>query len=192
MCAMETQRQGSGGVTAVVAQPMSHHALPGGVAGERLTNGVRYASVAGVNRRAGTQITRGGGHYCLAWLCEPADRAARSLSSSGGVRKECFEAAEGFRGKLWLGDWLKRSVSLACACWGFVGGLISDLRERAFLRFSSVSAPAFGIAFGGACSVPAVGCSTATQRGGENISFKYESESFDGNNFISNILRRQS
>ena len=40
----------------VAAQPMSARALPGGIAGERLTNGVRCASVAGVK----TQLNTGG------------------------------------------------------------------------------------------------------------------------------------
>jgi len=57
---MKAQRQASGGVAAVVAQPMSPNALLRGVSREGLTNGVRCARVAGMNRRADTQITRGG------------------------------------------------------------------------------------------------------------------------------------
>ena len=50
MSGMEAQRRAEG----VAAQPMSAHALLGGIAGERLTNGVRSASVAGMKRRPNT------------------------------------------------------------------------------------------------------------------------------------------
>ena len=56
MCGMEAQRQAEG----VAAQPMSAHALLRGISEEGLTNGVRYASVAGMNSPAATQTTGGG------------------------------------------------------------------------------------------------------------------------------------
>ena len=56
---MKAQRQADS-VAAVAAQPMSAHALPGGIAVERLTNGVRSASVAGMSREL-TRKSRGGG-----------------------------------------------------------------------------------------------------------------------------------
>jgi len=43
---MKAQRGADGGVSAATAQPMSAHALPGGVAGERLANGARSARIA--------------------------------------------------------------------------------------------------------------------------------------------------
>ena len=184
MCGMEAQKQPNG-VVAATAQPMPPHDLLRGVSREGLTNGVRYAIVAGMNEQ--TRKSRGGGHYCLAWLCDPDGRIARSLVSSGGWRKECFGVAEGFSGELRLGDRLTRSASLACVCLWFVGGLISVLQALAFLRFSSASAPAFGTAFGGACSVHAGCCSTASERGGENISFLLGAKSFVGINFTPNI-----
>ena len=104
------------------------------------------------------------------------------------MREECLESAEDFRGESRSGGgWLSRSVSLACACWGSVGGLISDLRKRAFLRFSRANALVLASAFGGECSVLAVGCLPTTDRGGENISFRYGGESFVGSTFISNV-----
>ena len=83
---MKAQRQASGGVTAVVAQPMSHHALPGGVAGGRLTNGVRCASMAGMNRRAEMQIPRGGG-------CSPSLNQQRLNLSRAGKHYRGFGRA---------------------------------------------------------------------------------------------------
>lgn len=187
MSGMDAQRQPNG-ATGVAVQLVYPHALLRGVAKKRLANGVRCASVVGMNSPAATQTRRG--HYCLAWLCEPADRFARSLGSSGGGRKECFGVAEGFSGELRLGDWVTRSASLACVCLWFVGGLISDLRERAFLRFIRGSALVFSSAFGGGGSVPDVGCLMSAESGGENISFRLGSENFVGSNFISNILMR--
>ena len=169
---------------------MSAHALSHGLSEERLTGWFRYAIVAGMNEQT-SKSRGGGGHYCLTWLCEPADRTARSLGSSGGGRKECFGVAEGFSGELRLGDRLTRSASLACVCLWFVGGLISVLRESAFLRFIRGSALVFSSAFGGGGSVPAIGCLMSDESGGENISFRLGSENFVGSNFISNILMRQ-
>ena len=63
---METQRQADS-VETMTAQPLSHHALPGGIAGERLTNGVRCAGVSGMNRQPDTQITREEGLADLIW-----------------------------------------------------------------------------------------------------------------------------
>ena len=56
MCGMKAQRQArqADSVAAVAAQPMSAHAPPGGVAGERLTSGVRSANVAGMKTRPNT------------------------------------------------------------------------------------------------------------------------------------------
>ena len=142
-------RTSTGGAAAGVTQLVPSAVLLNGVAGEWSASGVRCASVAGMNRRANMKSRGGGGHYCLAWLCETADRVAWSLVSSGGGRKACFEVADGLRDESLSGVRLTRSVSLAYACRGFAGGLISDLRARSLLRFSSTSAPAFGIAFGG-------------------------------------------
>ena len=50
---MKAQGQ-AGSMAVAVAQPMSHHALPRGVSREGLTNGVRYASVAGMKTRPNT------------------------------------------------------------------------------------------------------------------------------------------
>ena len=47
-------------VAAVAAQPISAHALLGGVSRERLTSGVRSASVVGMSREL-TRKSRGGG-----------------------------------------------------------------------------------------------------------------------------------
>ena len=55
---MKAQRQANG-VAAVAAQPMSAHALLRGVSREGLTNGVRYANVAGMNKQE--RKSRGGG-----------------------------------------------------------------------------------------------------------------------------------
>ena len=46
-----------------VVQPAPSAALLNRVAGEMSASGVRCAKVAGMNRRAGTQITRGGGAH---------------------------------------------------------------------------------------------------------------------------------
>ena len=56
---MKTQRQAEG----VAAQPMYPHALLRGVSREGLTNGVRYAIVAGMNEQ--TRKSRGGGGALL-------------------------------------------------------------------------------------------------------------------------------
>jgi len=49
------------GAAAGVFQPAPSAVLLNGVAGERLASGVLCARVSGMNRRAGKQITRGGG-----------------------------------------------------------------------------------------------------------------------------------
>ena len=94
VCGMETQRQADS-VAVAVAQPMSHHALPGGIAGERLTNGVRCASVAGMNRLARTQITRG-----LADLIWRRTRFVRSGVFNEGIVRDLSRqwAADRFSG----------------------------------------------------------------------------------------------
>ena len=57
MSGMEAQRQPNG-ATGVAAQPMSAHALSHGLSEERLTNGVRCASVADMKTRATTSLIR--------------------------------------------------------------------------------------------------------------------------------------
>ena len=100
------------------------------------------------------------------------------------MSRKFFKGVCGFAGK---------SVSLRLGGQVFggrprvVGDLISVLRESAFLRFSGASAPAFGIAFGGACSVPAVGCLTSAESGGGNIAFRCGGESFVDSTFISDF-----
>lgn len=189
MSGMDAQRQPNG-ATGVAVQLVYPHALLRGVAKKRLANGVRCASVVGMNSPAATQTRRG--HNCLAWLCEPADRFARSLGSSGGERKECFGVAEGFSGELRLGDWLTRSAPISCDWRRLPSVLIPNLIELAFSLFSRASAFPFGIAFGGGCTRSTFGCLTADESGGINISFRYGGESFIGSNFRTNILRRQS
>ena len=66
MCGMKAQRQADS-VAAVAAQPISAHALLDGVAGERLTNGVRSASVAGMKTRPNT-----GGAVAVAGQPDPS------------------------------------------------------------------------------------------------------------------------
>ena len=75
---METKKQASGGEAAVATQPMSHHALPGGVADERLTNGVRCASVADMKTRLNPEST-------VAGVVQPA-LSAVLLSGVAGER----------------------------------------------------------------------------------------------------------
>ena len=65
MCGMKAQRQAEV-VAAVAAQPMSAHALLRGTAEERLTNGVHYANVAGMNKQE--RKSRGGGGALLSSL----------------------------------------------------------------------------------------------------------------------------
>ena len=72
---METQRQAPVGGAAMTAQPMYHHALPGGVAGERLTNGVRSASVAGMKTRPNTD-------GALAGMAQPEPSAVLSCGAA--------------------------------------------------------------------------------------------------------------
>lgn len=107
----------------------------------------------------------------------------RSLVSSGGCLKECFEADEGFSGESQSGFCRRVQCRWRVFVGVFSSGLISYLRETAFLLFSSASA----LAFGGGCSVPAVDCLTAAERGGENISFLCGVVSFGGGNFISDF-----
>ena len=77
MCAMETQRQAPVGGAAMTAQPMSAHALlPGGIVGERLTNGVRYASVAGMKIRPNTD-------GALAGMAQPEPSAVLLRETAG-------------------------------------------------------------------------------------------------------------
>ena len=52
MCDMKAQRQASGGVSTEAAHPRIVHALPSGVASERLENGVSSAKVASMNRKS--------------------------------------------------------------------------------------------------------------------------------------------
>ena len=129
----------------------------------------------------------GGGHYCLAWLCDPDGRIARSLVSSGGWRREYFQSAGEFSSESRSGFWLTRSVSVAWACRGFADGLITSLREPAFSLFSRSSALAFVIAFGDGCSMSAFGCLTADKRGVKNISFRRGVENFASSAFITNF-----
>ena len=80
---MKAQRQADS-VTAVAAQPMSDHALPGGVAVERLTSGVRSASVAGMKTLPNT-----GGAVAVAGQPDPSAvllRGAAGERSASGVR----------------------------------------------------------------------------------------------------------
>ena len=184
---MKAQRQVSGGVAVAAAQPMSAHALPGGIADERLTNGVRCAGVSGMNRQADTQNTRGGGHNCLAWLSEPADRATRSLGSSGGERKEGFQFAEGFSNESRSKVWLTRSASLMGAGRGFLLVLISCLRGLVFLLLNREEAIAFSSAFGDCHSLRAVGCWAAAEGCRKNTSVWCGGESFVGSNCISDF-----
>ena len=92
MCGMKAQRQAPGGEAAMATQPMSHHALPGGIAGERLTNGVRCSSLAGMDRQADTQIKRR--HNCLDWRFRGSVCAASRLEgfeqSTEGLNSEGF------------------------------------------------------------------------------------------------------
>ena len=76
ICGMKAQRQVSGGVAAVVTQPMSAHALPGGIAGERLTNGVRSDSVAGMKTRSNTD-------GALAGMAQPEPSAVLLRGTAG-------------------------------------------------------------------------------------------------------------
>ena len=84
VCGMKARRQASGDVSAVAAQPMSARALLRGIAKERLANGVRYASVAGMKTRPNTDGAAAG-------VIQPAPSAvlscgAASERSASGVR----------------------------------------------------------------------------------------------------------
>ena len=75
MCGMKAQRQPDS-VVAAAAQPMSAHALLGGVAGEGLTNEARYANVAGMKTRPNS-----GG--ALAGVGQPEPSAVLLRGSAG-------------------------------------------------------------------------------------------------------------
>ena len=64
----------------MAAQPISAHALPSGIAGERLTNGVRSASVAGMK----TQLNTGG---AAAGVVQPEPSAVLLSGVRKGVMK---------------------------------------------------------------------------------------------------------
>lgn len=65
---MKARSQASGGVAVMTAQPMSARALLRGVAEERLTNGVRYASMVAMK----TRLNTGGS---VAGVVQPASSA---------------------------------------------------------------------------------------------------------------------
>ena len=163
---MKTQLN-TGGAAAGVVQSAPSDVRLIGVAGERLASDVRCAKVTGMNRQPDTQITRG--RYCLAWLCEPVDRVARSLGSLGGERKECFQSAEGFSSESRSKVWLTRSASLMGAGRSFSLSLISGQMEFVSLLFIRASAVALASAFGEGRSVRAIGCLMADEVDNKNI-----------------------
>ena len=100
-------RLSSDGAAAGAVQPAPSAVLSCGAAGERLASGARCAKVADMNSRAGTQITRGGGHYCLAWRSRRSAWSASRLKGfeqwAEGVKNEgvrnFFEGFCGLVGK---------------------------------------------------------------------------------------------
>ena len=171
----------TGGAVAVAGQPDPSAVLLRGAAGERSASGVRWASVAGLKKREAMQNTG------LVWLHEPADRAARSMSNSVGMRKECLQSAEGFRGDFRSGVWLARSVSLARTGQGFSLVLISRLSGFVFLLLSKASALILASTFGDCRSMRAVVYSALAEGRDKNISVRCGGEGFVSSIFISNL-----
>ena len=144
-----------------------------------------------MNKSAAMQIVRRRGAYCLAWLCVPVGRAARSLVSLGGL-KECFLSAEGSNSESRSRAGLTRSLSLACAGRGFSISLIWGLLGLLVLLLSKVSAAAFASAFGDCRSARSAGCYDTAKGHGKNFQVRGGCEDFVGTTLISSILRRQS
>ena len=152
MCGMKAQRQADS-VAALAGQPGPSAVLLSGVAGERLTSGVRSVSVVGMSRKLTRKSRGGGGHYCLAWRFRGSVCAASRLEgfeqSTEGLNNEgVHKFSDGFCGFAGKSVSLRLDGQLFRACLGVLGfwGCLADRPCCCVGLFRTVSDYAFHFA----------------------------------------------